>query len=256
MSKRPTEMGLTNRTGIGMSPLAAKDVAEFAARRSQNVSAKSGAPTKTMTELRVELVRQANPVGTMPPPTSLKGVAKTALDKLKGKQPTVLLDKLGERLAFERSGVRLYEALMVKLEAAGPHPGGPTREDLADMREDELRHFGIVKRAIEKLGGDPTTVTPCADVTAVESNGILQVLTDPRTTLNECLGAMLTIELTDNDAWELLMRLARESGHDELADGFEGALTEEQEHLVNVRRWVEAGIFGSAGIELEERPSV
>lgn len=258
MSKRPTEMGLANRTGIGMSPKAAKDVTEFAAERVQAMSspsAKKNGAAKTANELRVELAKQAGTVGTMPPPASLKGVAKTAIDKLKGKEPTVLLDKLGERLAFERSGVRLYEALMVKLEAAGARAGGPTREELAEFRDEELRHFGVVKRAIEQLGGDPTTVTPSADVVGVEASGLFQVLGDPRTSLDECLGAVLTAELVDNDAWDLLARLARESGHEDLAEEFETALTEETNHLVNVRRWVEAGTFESAGIELEEQPS-
>ena len=36
---------------------------------------------------------------------------KTALNKLVGVSPEVLIDKLGERLAFERTGTRLYDAL-------------------------------------------------------------------------------------------------------------------------------------------------
>jgi hypothetical protein len=48
----------------------------------------------------------------VPPPTSMKGMAKSALQALKGEKATVLIDKLAERLAFERTGTRLYETLI------------------------------------------------------------------------------------------------------------------------------------------------
>ena len=55
-------------------------------------------------------------------------------------RPTsVLIDKLGERLAFERTAVRLYEALRVKLEASDHRDQQLTPELLEDMRNDELR---------------------------------------------------------------------------------------------------------------------
>jgi hypothetical protein len=89
-----------------------------------------------------------------------------------------------------------------------------------------------------KMGGDPTAMTPCADVQATASMGLVQVLTDPRTTLAQCLGAILTAELTDNAAWELLIQLAEEAGETELAGRFLGALAEEQEHLAIVKGWL------------------
>ena len=65
-----------------------------------------------------------------------------------------------------------------------------------------------------------TAQTPCADVSATASMGIVQVLTDPRTTLAQCLNALLTAELTDNAGWELLIDLAEELGHSDMADEF------------------------------------
>jgi hypothetical protein len=55
---------------------------------------------------------------------------RAAAKAMKGEKPTLLLDKLGERLAFERSGTRLYEALVSKHDAFGSFSGGPSREDL------------------------------------------------------------------------------------------------------------------------------
>ena len=62
----------------------------------------------------------------MPVPGNLKGAAKAAVKALKGEKAAVFLDKLGERLAFERTGVRLYEAVLAKVPAARSSKG-PSR---------------------------------------------------------------------------------------------------------------------------------
>jgi hypothetical protein len=62
---------------------------------------------------------------------------------------SVLLDKLGERLAFERQGTRLYEGFLQKL-AATPteHDIGPSREELRHICDEELKHFKLLQKAI------------------------------------------------------------------------------------------------------------
>src|SRR6185312_13071857 len=111
-------------------------------------------------QMRLEIARESEPVGSMPPPGTLKGVAKTAVTLIKGESPTLFLNLLGERLAFERTGVRLYEAIIDKLPAFAANGGasGPSVTELREMQEEELRHVDVVRRAIEKLGGDPTAV--------------------------------------------------------------------------------------------------
>lgn len=150
----------------------------------------------------------------------------------------VFLDKLSERLAFERMGTRLYDALLTKCEALDDSSGMPTVADLQEIREEEYRHFELLTQAITELGGDPTVQSPCADVTAVASTGILQVLTDPRTTMSQCLSAILTAELTDNAGWEMLIDVADELGYEDLSSRFTEALNNEQRHLLNVQSWL------------------
>lgn len=53
----------------------------------------------------------------VPIPGSTKGMVITGHSKLVGQSPEVLIDKLGERLAFECGGTRLYEALIAKVES-------------------------------------------------------------------------------------------------------------------------------------------
>jgi bacterioferritin (cytochrome b1) len=150
----------------------------------------------------------------------------------------VLLDKLGERLAFERTGVRLYEAVLAKMPAARLSEGTLTVEEVRRFRDAELAHAHLVKDAIEELGGDPTAVTPCADLAGVQGQGLLQAVTDPRTTLTQCLDALLIAELADNDGWKMLIALAEAAGLQELAQRFTEALAEEDRHLTSMRAWI------------------
>jgi rubrerythrin len=150
----------------------------------------------------------------------------------------VFMDKLSERLAFERMGTRLYDAFINKCETLGDDANDMTPVALQEIRDEEHRHFILLNEAITQLGGDPTVQSPCADTAAVASTGIMQVLTDPRTTVTQCLNALLTAELTDNAGWEMLIDLADELGHQDLSERFTEALANEQEHLMNVQSWL------------------
>lgn len=243
MTKAPTETGM-NRTGIKLSPIDSKAMIEGA----EGAAVTTG-DAEQIEELRREVSENAPPRGSMPPPATIKGAVKTAVDMLKGDRPTVFIDLLGERLAFERGGVRLYQALMVKFEAADVHEGGPTRAALERIAREELEHVALLVRAFDSLGADATAMTPSADVVAVVSQGLFQLLTDPRTTLTEGLRGILIAELADNDGWRTLARLAREMNHTDLAVEFETALIEEDDHLERVRAWLNASIFEQAGAE-------
>lgn len=243
MTAKPTDTG-PNRTGIAVSPRQSKEAVE---------SAKEGVPRQSFDvgahhRSAVAVAKDSEPLGTMPPPASVKGAAKTMLEKMKGNQPTVFLDAIGERIAFERTGVRLYEALLCRYDAAHPHAGSPPREELERIRDEELSHFHLLCDAMKKLGGDPTAMTPSADVAAMAASGIVQVLNDPRATLTEGLKAILVAELADNDSWALLARMADDLGQDELAEQFRGALANEEEHLASVRGWLQATVEGQLGV--------
>jgi rubrerythrin len=151
------------------------------------------------------------------------------------------IDKLGERLAFERTGVRFYDGLLAKFDAYdGELPQGPEREELERIREQELEHFQALAESMLELGGDPTAVTPSADVVGVLGSGIGMVIGDPRTSLLASFEAILVAELADNECWTALAELARNLGYEDMAERFEGFLEEEQEHLMLVRTWVAA----------------
>jgi rubrerythrin len=228
-----TELGM-NRTGMQMSPVGQSRMREV----TEMTQPTSEGDASAIAELRATYIAESDALGTVPPPGTIKGVVKSGAQVLLGgKRPQAFIDKLGERLAFERTGTRLYEALIGKCEA--PHEG-PEVVDIEQLRHfcrEEAEHFALVKECIEKLGADPTAQTPCADLAGVEGMGLMQVVTDPKTSIVQSLHAILVAELTDNAAWEELVALAREMGQDDMAVKFEEAASHEAEHLEAVKRW-------------------
>ncbi|WNW13430.1 ferritin-like domain-containing protein [Pseudomonas sp. DTU_2021_1001937_2_SI_NGA_ILE_001] len=237
MSDAQVSTGM-NRTGAQMSP---EDV-QAQEEATRHFPADVPGDVGQYTEARQRAILDADPLGSVAPPGSTKGMLKNTFDKMLGKNPQVLLDKLGERLAFERAGVRLYEAMIAKATSAqGADPS--LVSTLREIQAQELEHMNIVRDAIETLGADPTSVTPCADLVGVKAMGILQVLTDPRTTLSQSLSAILTIELEDNAAWSLLVELCNHGGHPMIADRFEQAQQQEEMHLTMIRGAVRQDLF-------------
>ncbi|HZN01696.1 MAG TPA: ferritin-like domain-containing protein [Pyrinomonadaceae bacterium] len=229
-----------NRTGIQTAPELAEELIEGA----------NGAPPSSeggiqdIAEYRGEYITEGYPIGSMP----MLPVSEEAEADEEEVGMAALFDKLSERLAFERMGTRLYEALLNKVEMLGESEPGPTLEDIEHIGSEELEHFLLLNRTIEDLGGDPTVQSPCADVAGVASMGIMQVLTDPRTSLPQCLQAILTAELTDNAGWELLIKLADNLGQEEMKAEFEEALAHEEEHLQNVRAWLSECVLEAAEV--------
>lgn len=232
--KKNTEIGM-NRTGIDMSPIEAAKTAE---------GAKASPPSSPGSKAEIAAVRklytrESGPVGTVPLPGTLKGVAKSAIQKFAGNKPEVLIDQLGSRLAFERTGVRLYDALIAKCEEIGGMDAPDfSIEQLRSFRKEELQHMMLVHDVMEKMGADPTAMTPCADVDGVASMGIVQVLTDPHTSVPQCLSAILIAELADNDGWDMLIELTETLGMAEVTQSFRQAKEEEDLHLEYVRSWL------------------
>lgn len=259
-----------NLTGSAVSPKGCQAMLEAV----QELHVPGPINTSAQEEQRMVYIEEAESVGSVPSPSSLVEAIKTRVSKLFGKaDPSIFLDKIGERIAFERGGTRLYDALATKYRALtqqssdsllpsvrqmaaskteesllmqGPEDETPL-ETLTRIRAEELSHFRMLCDAMEELGGDPTAQTPCADVTATASMGLIQVVTDPRTTLAQSLNAMVAAELIDNAGWELLATLADEAGKPEYTGQFLAALSEEQQHLAIVKGWLSVLVSERAG---------
>ncbi len=278
-----------NRTGLQMAPLHGSSMVDYANDMGSNT------PTDhaEFEQVHRTYVEEADTVGSVPVPGTFSGMVQAGSAKLMGMRPESLVDKLGERLAFERGGTRLYDAMIMKVmtlqgkangsgngmssgassksragkgstlasqdnpdtdayEALGTDgnmQASGSRVDLASLqriRMEEQAHMNLVKEAMEELGADPTAMTPCADVVGVTSMGLIQTISDPRTTVAQSLNALLSAELTDHAGWELLMEVAEELGHDEMAVRFSVAATTEAEHTTLVKEWLRTELMNEA----------
>ena len=237
-----TRMGL-NRTGIQVSPEQTKEMLAGMEALEADSSADTELDTQdgqALSVMRLESIAIADPIGSVPAPATLKGVAKSGAKMLTGNRPQAFIDKLAERLAFERGGTRLYDAVYIKAVAHADELDEISAEQILEIRNEEAQHALLIKECLEILGADPTAQTPCADLVGVETMGFLQAASDPRTTLAQTLHAALAAELIDNEGWEGLIVMAQKMGQDDMVNRFQAALDQEGVHLAKIRGWYNA----------------
>ena len=236
MSTTPTRHN--NRTGSHLSEEQLQQMIEG----TREFAPTSKGSAKLTANNRMTYAEDGETVGSYVPPENLRAF-KDAAERAPNEQTMdKFMDKLGARLAFERSGVRLYEGMIAKVEALGSFEGGPSVEDLQHIRDEEFEHFTMLRDCIEQLGGDPTAVTPSGDVQATLLKGVSDVMADPRIGVVYSLEALLIAELSDHASWDALEEIARSAGAEDMADLFDSALDKEEEHLNMVESWIAAAI--------------
>jgi hypothetical protein len=252
-TQKATEFGM-NRTGTKYNLDEAIKTAEGAKKLT---SPPKGDGLTVFCDKRMEYIRESDAVGTVPTPTTLKGMLSSLMEKMK-KGDHSFIDKLGERIAFERTGTRLYEALIAKYEGSSDKANFPDLTIIKKFHQEELSHFRLCCEAMEEIGGDPTAVTPSADVAGVAAAGWVQALGDPRINFKQSLEVILQAELVDNDCWDVLIEMAEDLGLNTLVEKFQTAKIEEDVHLSSIRSWVkEMNLAPGTSIESSEinRPS-
>lgn len=151
----------------------------------------------------------------------------------------ILLDKLGERVAFERTGAKLYEALIIKYQDAKDKKSLPELTSLKYLHQQEAKHFELVNKVMTQVGGEFPTITPVTDLSGALSMGWLQSINDPMTSFLQALEIVLQAELVNHAAWELLIELAEKKGLPTVATQFQECLNEKEIHIAKVKQWVQ-----------------
>ena len=127
--------------------MSALDAREMKHRSEQSLVPPAHVPVAAaLSDMRARYIADAPALGSVPPPGSVKGLLSTGVAMLSGNSPQLLLDKLGERLAFERSSARLYDSLVVKLRATQGDDGDELlpMELLLRIRDQEVEHFALL----------------------------------------------------------------------------------------------------------------
>jgi hypothetical protein len=166
-STEGTEIG-RNRTGLQASPQLSKEMNDVVLP-----VAAATATASALNEVRLMYIREADPLGSIPSPAAAKGVIKPAAKLLQGQRPQVLVDKLAERLAYERGGTRLYDAVIAKVMAHEGELPAASLQEVIEIRDEEAGHAALIRTCLEQLGADPTAQTPSADLVGVATAGFL-----------------------------------------------------------------------------------
>jgi rubrerythrin len=139
----------------------------------------------------------------------------------------VLVDKLCERLAVETGGVDIYQSIIAKM------PDETIAARLKHFMQEEAKHRDMIAAYLDKLGVAPTE-TASARLARLEAQAFVK-LVDEASTPAQLLNILLTFELMDENAWEMLINFGRDTGDEEIVRTFNMALKEEKEHLRGVR---------------------
>ena len=159
------------------------------------------------------------------------------MKKLAAKNLGRVLDLLGERLAFERAGVKLYDKILGRMRMSGDPQIHKVLARIEVNREQEKEHEEWLEEQIRALGGDDHAPSEKSILVKTEAEGIEQVVMRDPNLLHD-FHALLTAELADNAGWELLVELASEFGDRDAKKEFKKRLHEEEQHLVCVHEAV------------------
>ncbi len=156
---------------------------------------------------------------------------------IKFNRPKVI-DLLTARLTFERVGVKLYDAIIGKVQILGDAQAQRMLDQLQEHRDEEKEHEEWLEEQIRALGADAHGTSEMSELETRESKGIEDVILDGDNEISHLMHALLTAELADNAGWDLLVSLADEAGDRDAKKAFKKRLHEEEEHLIFARRAV------------------
>src|SRR2546426_5363578 len=103
--------------------------------------------------------------------------------KLAEKNRAKVIDLLTERLEFERAGVKLYDAILAKMDSSAQEEVVAMIDPMREHRNQEWQHEERLERWIRELGGDAHGQTELSQLSKRESQGIEQVVFDQRSQL-------------------------------------------------------------------------
>jgi rubrerythrin len=142
-----------------------------------------------------------------------------------------LVDLLCERLAVETGGVELYRAALARLQSMSAALA--VTERLEHFMHEEAQHRDLLAGYLDRLNVTERQ-TPSARLAEHEGEAYAKLIAEAETPA-QLLNILLTVELTDETGWEMLINLGRDLRDEEMVSMFGQALRSEKEHLRGVR---------------------
>jgi rubrerythrin len=148
----------------------------------------------------------------------------------------VLMDKLSEFLMVEQGGWELYHIALSR--AANPE----TRERYQEFAEQTNRHRTVLIQLIQRLGGDPSYVSPTARVAQLKAASLLETairadgLSEEELEAND-LENVLLAETKDHANWHLLEQLVQHVDDQQVRMAVEEAVQEVEPQEDNHLEW-------------------
>ena len=169
----------------------------------------------------------------------LKDVAHTVLGGgTDGMEHQVMLDKLSEFLMVEQGGLQLYRV------AAARATDVALTEQYEEFGRQTDHHRQVLIRLIERLGGDPSYVSPTARLAQFKAAKLLESslavagLSAQEIAVND-LENVLLAETKEHTGWSLLAKLAEQMPDGEMKQALTEAVAEvepqEDDHLAWAR---------------------
>jgi hypothetical protein len=130
------------------------------------------------------------------------------MDKIQVNQ-SALVDKVCERLAVEAGAVMIYDAILAKPAIADMEDEAVVHR-LRAFQRDEMKHRDLLSTYLDRMGVTDRD-TPSGRLAKHEVEAFLRLIGEADTAL-QLLNILLTVEMTDENGWELLINLGRDLG--------------------------------------------
>lgn len=148
-----------------------------------------------------------------------------------------LMEFLSEFLAVEHGGMHLYRA------AADNSRDPELRETYLEYLRQTERHAELLIYAITRLGGDPSFVSPGAEVQTQRANSMLELDVPPALRELQDAESLLLAETKDHADWEFLGSIASkipdENARSVIQEIVDEVEDQEDEHLKFAQKAVE-----------------
>jgi hypothetical protein len=162
------------------------------------------------------------------------GLGQAVSSTLDTMRPSLLIERLIDRLISAQERVALYTAALTK--AVGVRD--TAQLVLERMGSDERQHCEVLRRHLVRLGFDPAFTPPVRE--GGDAKRILEIITNPRTSVSQALCALLGAALAAVGDWETLARTARDAHDERMAAEFENLRVIAETHVQRIRDRAEA----------------